>query len=125
MPVITIFGIHNEALTFSKLKKNIRGAIAQKVKVINPESVKVFLPLDMDGIHRSEEVAAFIDIFDRPQYTEEVRQELAEVTRDELVKFADDNLKHWAKIETFIRVLQEDDGFAAAIRNDDQTTLKP
>lgn len=125
MPVITIYGIHNEALTFSKLKKNIKNAISGQVEGIRPESVKIFLPFEMDGMHRSQQIVAFIDIFDRPQYTEEVRQAICEKVREKIIEFADEHLKCWQKIEVFIRVLQEDDGFAAAQRKDGQTAVKP
>lgn len=128
MPVITIYGIPDKAGFIGPyLTDKLKQAVSEISELeIGPEHISVLYPRQHPDAEHESDIIAYVDIFDRPRRTDEVRQRLAEEVCGALAAFANNNRANTrAKlIEVFIRPLQEEDGFSSAREKDGEISIE-
>jgi len=118
MPVITIYGIPEEASFLGPhLTDKLKQAASNIAELaIKPGYVTVLYPRQHHEVESESDIIAFVDIFDKPERTDEVRQRLAEAVRDTVMAYANNNSRCLRPevLEVFVRPIRREDGFASA-----------
>ena len=115
MPVLTVKGMP-DAVGKEPLNNLAYGlsSLAGNCLSLYPEEVSVFFPADLLQRGLGEELICIIDgLFEKPQWTTRVRQELAKTILKTLYEFSQKNLLACNKVEVIVKRFNQDvDGSA-------------
>ncbi|MBU1180308.1 hypothetical protein KJ885_05170 [Patescibacteria group bacterium] len=109
MPVLTIYGLTNESeLMLQKLREKLCEAVASvEALELTAKQVSVFFPVNKAEKPFYKETICFVDgLFEKPERTEDIRNQLASVI-GKLLKFENPN----DLVEVFVRSFHPVQGF--------------
>ena len=120
MPVLIVYGMPHIPPGGAATDQILEGLVDDLQKVaaqvlnLHKEEISVFLPRDLVNSGLGKELVCMVEgLFEKPERTIEVRQQLAESIKSALYYFAQEYLPSCPKIEVLVKRFNQDvDGFA-------------